>query len=148
MPPSGVHANDLSSVIHEIKEILSVRTHTPTNASLAEEILSRMDKAEADHQRDIEQLRFEIQNISRFDWKWFFGIVIPIIFVITIASVTFHGRLTAQQRDITHIQSDLSETNTRIGDLETRGRALEIGQATIIGELKLINEKLDVLKKP
>jgi len=74
--------------------------------------------------------------------------VIPIIFVITIASVTFHNRLTSQQRDITHIQPDLAETNTRIGGLETRGRALEIGQATIIGEFKLINEKLDVLKKP
>ena len=59
----------LETDIHEIKGILSVRTHTPTDASLAQEVLSRMDKAGADYQRDIEQLRCEIQNIPRFDWK-------------------------------------------------------------------------------
>lgn len=94
------------------------------------------------------------------------GIAIPIIFFIVVASVTFHSRLTVMQHDINHIQFNLTETNKRLDEtnkridivdtrlsnrmdsLETRVRGLEVGQATIVGELKLINEKLDVLKKP
>lgn len=161
-----VRFQKLETQIQELKETLSTRFQPESDTSLAEEIISRLDSLQADHARDIDQLRTEVKNIPHFDWKWFLGIVIPIIFFIVVASVTFHGRLTAMQRDINHIQSDLTETNKRLDgtnkridvvdtrlsnrmdSLETRVRGLEVGQATIIGELKLINEKLDVLKKP
>ena len=57
----------LETQIQELKETLSTRFQPENDTSLAEEIISRLDSLQADHARNIDQLRTEVKNISHFD---------------------------------------------------------------------------------
>ena len=60
-------------------------------------IVSRVDRVETTREAytaqidqiedSITQLRTEVKNIPHFDWKWFFGIIVPITFFIIVVSV-------------------------------------------------------------
>ena len=109
-----------------------------------------------------------------FDWKWFLGIMIPLLFAIVVASVKFHGDLKSQQRDIHHLQltvarieedlksnvarieenlksnttrieGNLAETNRRISTLESKVQTVEVQLTKMNGDIQLINQKIDTI---
>ena len=102
-----------------------------------------------------------------FDWKWFLGIMIPLLFAIVVASVKFHGDLKTHQRDIHHLQltvarieedlksnvvrieenlrTDRAETNRRISTLEAKVQTIEVQLTKMSGDIQLINQKMDMI---
>ena len=96
---------------------------------------------------EMQQLRKTIEQIPRFDWKWFLGLVIPLVLPILAAGIIgyfgIQSAISVIQRDIQHLQtdvtaiaSDLKETNQRLDEMDKRLQNFEIRLVKIEERLK------------
>ena len=114
----------------------------------------------------VREVLSEIQPVTeqpRFDWKWFVGLVLPIVVSILIPGIIGYFKLQTDvaviRSEVMHIKSDVSSlktdlkaglkaVNERIDAVDDQLKTVQINQATMQGKIDLLDETLKNLKKP
>ena len=94
----------------------------------------------------VSRLEVTINQIPRFDWKWFISVSLPVIVPILIAGVIGYFNIKTDlgvvQSNIRNMETNIIEIKTVLRKVATDVTQLQINYEKLSGKIDFINQRL------